>query len=68
VTEDRPPERDVQEMEERVERLENEIAGARDDWERKRKDPSVPGAEPPPDEDQRDPGIEAEQETEHPGG
>jgi hypothetical protein len=68
VTEERPPERDVQEMEERVERLEEEISGARQDWERKKSDPSVPGAEPPPEERERDAATEAEQETEHPGG
>ena len=55
-------------MEERVERLGTDIEGARSDWERKRKDPGVPGAEPPPDEDTRDPSTEAEQETEDPGG
>lgn len=55
-------------MEEQSERLEQEIEATRDDWERKRRDPSVPGAEPPPDEDRRDPAIQAEQETEHPGG
>jgi hypothetical protein len=68
VTEERPPERDVQEMEKRVERLEEEISGARQDWERKKRDDSVPGAEPPPEERQRDPATGAEQETEHPGG
>jgi hypothetical protein len=68
VPDERPPERDVAEMEERSERLEQEIEATRDDWERKRRDPSVPGAEPPPDDDRRDPAIQAEQETEHPGG
>jgi hypothetical protein len=38
------PERDVEEMEERSERLENEIDEARGDWEAKKRDPSVPGA------------------------
>ena len=37
-------ERDVEEMEERSERLEHEIEAARDDWEAKKRDPSVPGA------------------------
>jgi hypothetical protein len=51
VTEERPPERDVEEMEDRVERLEHEITETRQDWKRKRDDPNVPGAEPPADED-----------------
>ena len=38
------PERDVEEMEERAERLEQDIEDARDDWEAKKRDPSVPGA------------------------
>jgi hypothetical protein len=54
VTEERPPERDVDEMEDRVERLEHEIDEARQDWERKRNDPNVPGAGPPADEDGSD--------------
>jgi hypothetical protein len=54
VTEERPPEHDVEEMEDRVERLEHEIDEARQDWQRKRNDPNVPGAEPPPDDDSRD--------------
>ncbi len=52
MADERAPERDVEELEQRVERLEHEIEGARADWERKRKDPSVPGAEPPEDADQ----------------
>lgn len=32
------------EMEERAERLEDDIEGARKDWERRKADPSVPGA------------------------
>jgi hypothetical protein len=51
VTEEHRPERDVEEMEERVERLEDEISDTRQDWERKRNDPGVPGAEPPADDD-----------------
>jgi hypothetical protein len=37
---------DVDEMEEHSERLEDEIKEARDDWEQKKRDPSVPGAAP----------------------
>jgi hypothetical protein len=38
------PERDADEMEERTGRLEEEISDAREDWERKKSDSSVPGA------------------------
>ena len=38
------PERDVEEMEERASKLEDEIDKVRKDWERKKADPSVPGA------------------------
>jgi hypothetical protein len=62
MADEHPPERDVAEMEERSDRLEDEIAETRADWERKRADDSVPGA-PPPDEDQGD----AAAETEPPG-
>jgi hypothetical protein len=47
VTDEHPPERDVEEMEERAERLEREISDTKQDWERKRNDPGVPGAAPP---------------------
>ena len=36
--------RQADDMEERSERLEDEISDARQDWERKKADPSVPGA------------------------
>jgi hypothetical protein len=38
------PERELREMEERSERLEDEIDDTRKDWERKKADSSVPGA------------------------
>jgi hypothetical protein len=38
------PEREVEEMEERSERLEDEISHARQDWDRKKSDSAVPGA------------------------
>jgi hypothetical protein len=38
------PEREVEEMQERADKLEDEIDEARKDWERKKADPSVPGA------------------------
>ena len=51
-------ERDLDDMEERSEHLEDEISDARKDWERKQTDPSVPGAvdedadsgDPPPEQ------------------
>ena len=60
MTEERPPERDIEEMEDRVERLEHEISETRQDWKRKRDDPNVPGAEPPVDEDGSDSDTEPE--------
>jgi hypothetical protein len=51
VTDEHPPERDVEEMEERTERLEREISDAKQDWERKRSDPGVPGALEPDEDD-----------------
>jgi hypothetical protein len=38
------PERELEDMEERADRLEHEIDEAREDWERKKADPQVPGA------------------------
>ena len=51
-------ERELDEMEERSERLDDEVSDAREDWQRKQADPSVPGAvgDPSPDED--DPEID----------
>jgi hypothetical protein len=43
---EREPERAVEDMEERSERLEDDVDSAREDWERKKQDPSVPGAPP----------------------
>jgi hypothetical protein len=45
------PERDVEDMEERSERLEDQIEDAREDWERKKRDSSVPGAPDDSDEE-----------------
>jgi hypothetical protein len=44
------PEREVEEMQERSDRLEQDIEDTREDWERKQRDPSVPGAAGEPDE------------------
>ena len=46
------PEREVEEMEERASKLEDQIDEVREDWERKKADSSVPGA--PPDDDDSD--------------
>jgi hypothetical protein len=37
-------------------KLGQDIADARDDWESKRNDPSIPGASPPPDHDDEEDG------------
>jgi predicted nucleic acid-binding Zn-ribbon protein len=46
----REPESELDDMQERSERLEDEIESAREDWERRKRDPSVPGAKPEDDE------------------
>jgi hypothetical protein len=38
------PEREVDAMQERTDRLEDEIDDVREDWERKKRDPRIPGA------------------------
>jgi hypothetical protein len=38
------PERELDEMQKRTDRLEEEIGAVREDWERKKADSSVPGA------------------------
>jgi hypothetical protein len=38
------PERELDEMQERSDRLEDEIGAVREDWERKKADSSIPGA------------------------
>lgn len=47
-------ERELDEMEERSERLDDEVSDAREDWERKKGDPSVPGAPEDPESDDED--------------
>ena len=49
------PEREPDEMEERTDRLEEEISEARKDWERKKSDPSVPGAAGDPEKAEQGP-------------
>jgi hypothetical protein len=55
------PEREVEDMEERAERLEEEIDDAREDWERKKQDPSVPGAAGDPERAEQDLSPEADE-------
>jgi hypothetical protein len=43
-------ERDADKLEHENRRLEGEVSSTRQDWERKRHDPKVPGAQPPVDE------------------
>jgi hypothetical protein len=57
------PERELEDMEERSERLKRDIEDVRDDWQRKQADEHVPGAsdEPRPgDEESEGPPPEAE--------
>jgi hypothetical protein len=49
MSEHAEPERDVEEMQERSDRLEDQIEDAREDWERKKRDSGVPGAAGDPD-------------------
>ena len=48
---ERDMEEKAEEMEEREEEVEEDIAKVSDEWERNRKDPSVPGALPPEDDE-----------------
>jgi hypothetical protein len=50
VTEE--PERELDDMQERAEKLKDDTDQVREDWERKKADSSVPGA--PPDDDSDD--------------
>jgi hypothetical protein len=52
---------DLEEMEEQSDRLEGEIDEAREDWERKKRDPSVPGAAGDPDRAEEDLPPEADE-------
>jgi hypothetical protein len=54
-------ERELDEMQERSERLEDEIEATREDWERKKRDPSVPGASGDPESADTDTVPEADE-------
>jgi hypothetical protein len=56
------PERELEEMQERSDRLEEDIEGVREDWERKKGDSSVPGAAGDPEKAEQGP----EPETNYP--
>lgn len=47
-------ERELDDMRERSEHLEDEIAGAREEWERKKRDPLVPTGETPREHEDED--------------
>ena len=57
-------ERDAAEMEEHSDKVGERIEEARSDWEAKEQDPSIPGAQPDPDEEEESvPGVAADEET-----
>ncbi len=53
-------ERELDQMQERSDRLEEEIGDTREDWERKKADPAVPGALPDDDDGDDEPPPEAQ--------
>ncbi len=57
-------EREVDELDEQSERVGEHIEEARSDWEAKEDDPTIPGAQPDPDDDEESvPGAAADEET-----
>jgi len=54
---------DLDDLERRAESVEEEIGDVHDDWERKRRDESIPGAQPP-DEEEGSPAEKEEAEPE----
>jgi hypothetical protein len=60
----RDMERDADRMEEHSDKLGERIEETRRDWEAKEHDPSVPGAQPDPAEDEESiPGVAVDEET-----
>jgi hypothetical protein len=60
----REMERDADRMEEHSDKLGERIEETRRDWEAKEQDPSVPGAQPDPAEEEDSiPGVGADEET-----
>jgi hypothetical protein len=57
-------EREAGRMEEESERVGDHIDDARREWESKEQDPSVPGAQPDPDEEEESvPGVGVDEDT-----
>jgi hypothetical protein len=57
-------EQDADRLEQHNEQLGERIGDVQDDWERKEHDPSVPGAQPDPGEEEESvPGVDADEET-----
>jgi hypothetical protein len=52
----REREGEADELEQRSDSLESEISDVRQDWQRKRQDPDIPGAPPPENEEQTEQG------------
>ena len=48
-------EAEAEDMQERAEKLEDEIGDVREDWERKKRDPSIPGAAGDPSKAEKGP-------------
>jgi hypothetical protein len=60
----REMERDADRMEEHSDKLGERIEETRREWEAKEQDPSIPGAQPDPDEEEEPvPGVAADEET-----
>jgi hypothetical protein len=60
----REMERDADEMEEHSDQVGERIEETRREWEAKEQDPSIPGAQPDPDEEEEPvPGVAADEET-----
>lgn len=57
-------ERDAERMEDHADRLGERIDDVQTDWERKEQDPSVPGAQPDPDDEESSvPGVNTDEEV-----
>lgn len=57
-------ERDAEKMEQHSDKLGERIDETRREWEAKEQDPSVPGAQPEPDEEEESvPGVGTDEET-----
>jgi hypothetical protein len=60
----RAMERDAEKMEEHSDKVGERIEETRREWEAKEQDPSIPGAQPDPgDEEESVPGVGADEET-----